>query len=95
MKRFLSFLFALVFIFTLGACNKGNLESNKGNNVENEGDVESKEMERDYVYLWNQSGVGGVDKVAKIQTEKYAVTADATKGAITAIGAYVSSENDK
>ena len=88
MKKFLAMLVTIASIFWLASC--GNTD-----NPENQTGTELLDMERDYVYMWNQSGVGGADKIMKVQTEKYALTADAKSGAITAIGAYVSSVKDK
>ena len=88
MKKFLAMLVTIASLFWLASC--GNTD-----NPENQTGTELSDMERDYVYMWNQSGVGGADKIMKVQTEKYALTADAKSGAITAIGAYVSSVKDK
>lgn len=86
----------LAFVCVTAACVKNDSDSSSstipddGNNTIV--DVESEEMEQNYVYMWNQSGVGGADKILKIQSENYALTSDAKNGAITSIGAYFSSE---
>lgn len=51
-------------------------------------------FEKNYVYMWNKSGVGGPDKIVNFQTEQYAMQSDAAGGKLVSIGAYSSSVKD-
>lgn len=96
MKKIIAILMA-VFLLGMAGCasQPGKTPGTGGGEEKPPVETEVEEMERDYVYMWNQSGVGGADKVMKVQTEKYALTSDAKDGAITAVGAYQTSEEGK
>ncbi len=81
-------------VFCLSACAQKNPPDSSAGN-EPVAIADDAEMERNYVYMWNKSGVGGVDKLLYTQTEDYALVSDAKSGAITAIGGYTSTNKDK
>ena len=92
MKKFLSVLLCMSIALLSLACG-GDGGENSGVNPDPP-EQTAQSLEKDYVYMWNQSGVGGADKILKFQTERYALESNARTGAIEKIGAYVSSEEN-
>ncbi len=92
MKKFLSMVLCLSIALLSLACGGGGGENPGGDPIPPEQTAHS--LEKDYVYMWNQSGVGGADKILKFQTERYALESNARTGAIEKIGAYVSLEEN-
>ena len=98
MKKIFAIILSLACFFSFVSCsepNSGATSEEKESTPPVEDVAEVVEMERDYVYAWNKSGVGGVDKIVNVQTEKYALTTNAVSGGITSIGGYISSESGK
>ena len=58
----------------------------------NEPVAEVEPLSKNYVYMWNGSGVGGAKKLLRFQTERYAIESDGNTGSITKLGGYVSTE---
>ena len=95
MKKVLSILMSLLMLGAMSSCGKDPNENTGGDGEQTNTPVERvyKDLEKDYVYVWNYDGLTGGDRRMSMQSENYSLFVDAKSGKL--IGAEPAAPSSK